>query len=156
MVAASYGYGDVVTFLKKSGANMEEVNKKELNILHLAAQFDRHEIIKILAEHEEVRSLVNNTEMYENTPLHFASRMGFTNTVRELLENKFEIQVDQKNEDEKTAIHLASSEGHEEVLKLLLKKDPNGIRDKDEENNTPLHLAATNRMARTLKILTLV
>ena len=153
MVAASYGYVDIVRFLQESGADMNKVNRKELNILHLAAQFDRHDMICHLAENEEVRSLVNNTEMYENTPLHIASKLGFTNTVKELLENNFDIQVDQKNEDEKTAIHLASAGGHEEVLKLLLKKDPNGIRDKDEENNTPLHLAATNKMTRTLNIL---
>ena len=153
MVAASNGYKDIVNYLQESGADMKKVNRKDLNILHLSAQFDRYDVIQMLAGDESVRQLVTHTDMYENTPLHIASKMGFTNSVKELLKNEFETKIDQKNEDEKTAIHLASAGGHDEVLKLLLKKDPNGIRDKDEENNTPLHIAATNKMTQTLQVL---
>ena len=72
---------------------------------------------------------------------------------RELLEEIYEIEIDNKNEDESTPCSLAAARGHLEVVKLLLDKDPNAIFDADEDDNTPLHLAAANKHSETVRFL---
>ena len=62
--------------------------------------------------------------------------------MRELLTGSYDVDIDNKNEDERTPCHLAARHGHVEVLRLILEKDRNAIFDKDEDDNTPLHLAA--------------
>ena len=62
--------------------------------------------------------------------------------MRELLTGGYDVDIDNKNEDERTPCHLAARHGHVEVLRLILEKDRNAIFDKDEDDNTPLHLAA--------------
>ena len=71
------------------------------------------------------------------------------------MEESYEVDVDKKNEDEQTPFHLAAKNGYTDVLKLLIKKDPNSIFDKDEDDNTPLHLAATNKQFDALEFLVL-
>ena len=85
----------------------------------------------------EALPLLQQNDQYDNTPLHLAAKAGQTEFVRELLDEKYEVEYDNKNEDESTPCHLAAKRGHVDVLKLILEKDPLAIFDKDEDDNTP-------------------
>ena len=86
--------------------------------------------------------LLHYNDQFDNTPLHLAAKEGQAEAVRELLTGGYDVDIDNKNEDERTPCHLAARHGHVEVLRLILEKDRNAIFDKDEDDNTPLHLAA--------------
>ena len=97
--------------------------------------------------------MTDHVPYVDNTPLHLSAEAGQVETVRELLEQKYRIEIDNKNEDESTPCSLAAANGHLEVVKLLLGKDPNAIFDADEDDNTPLHLAAAKRHSETVRFL---
>ena len=54
--------------------------------------------------------------------------------MKELLKDEYDVDVDNKNEDERTPCHLAANYGHVEVLKLILEKDSFAIFDNDEDD----------------------
>jgi len=155
MIATMKGNKGVVQFLKDSGASLVKHDSKDQNILHLIAKHGQHKMLKLLfdGKEEEVKSLVNQMNYMENTPLHIAASEGNVEVARELLKEDYKADVDMKNWDEQTPCHMAAASGHSDVLKLLMEKDRNAIYDKDEEDNTPLHLAAINQMHNTVEVL---
>ncbi len=78
---------------------------------------------------------------YEYTPLHYVAAKGILFLVKELIgyEN-IPVNIQTQN-NENTALHLASSRGHLDVVELLLEKgaDPNLL---DHRGGTTLHYAA--------------
>ena len=155
MTAAMKGHLPVVKLLLEAEASLMERDLKEQNILHLAAQQNRHEVIAVLLEGREgeVLALIKAPDQIENTALHVAAASGSLETVRELLKEAYAADVDQKNWDEQTACHLAATNGHSDVLALLLQHDPSAIFDRDEDDNTPLHLAALNKHCQAVEML---
>ena len=97
--------------------------------------------------------MLHQNDQFDNTPLHIAARNGQVEAVMELLKEEYEVDVDNKNEDERTPCHLAARYGHVEVLKLILEKDSFAIFDNDEDDNTPLHLAAKHRHSEAVHFL---
>ena len=97
--------------------------------------------------------LLHQNDQFDNTPLHIAARKGQVEVVQELLKDDYDVDVDNKNEDERTPCHLAANYGHVEVLKLILEKDSFAIFDNDEDDNTPLHLAAKHSHAEAVDFL---
>ena len=77
-----------------------------------------------------------------STPLHFAARRGNEEIVKVLLEHP-KVKVDAKDSCGKTALHLACTEGHCRVCKLLLSKGAD-IKAVTADNTTPLHNAILN------------
>ena len=152
MIATIKGHTEVVRFLMQGGASLVERDVKDHTILHFAAMNNRQEVLSVMAAYNEelVAQLSNLPNHMENTALHLAAQAGHLDTVRELLQEVYKADVDNKNWDEQTPSHLAAAEGHSDVLKLLLQSDPNAIFDKDEEDNTPLHLAATRKQSSTV------
>ena len=154
MIAGLKGHYNVVQLLVQSGARLDIQDKNDHTFFHICAEYGQHKIIKmVIQEKEEALSLLKTNDQYDNTPLHLAAEKGREETVQELLHRKYKIEVDNKNEDESTPCHLAATNGHVAVLRLLLQKDPNAIFDKDEDDNTPLHLAAANRQSEAVKFL---
>jgi len=93
-----------------------------------------------------------------NTPLHNACRLGFEDVVRTLLtpvryeetyQNSYEIppqyipgDLEAKNYDGLTCLHLASIGGHMNVMRLLLHNGANVNAAEGKGGRTVLHLAA--------------
>ena len=64
------------------------------------------------------------------------------------LNKKANADVDKKNEDEQTPLHLAAKEGRNAICKEILKHDKYAVNDDDCENNTALHLACIHGHSR--------
>jgi ankyrin repeat protein len=73
-------------------------------------------------------------------PIHVASRLGREEIVTLLLQCG--ASLTSRTDTGNTALHLASEEGHLNVVKCLVEKDRNGMCSLNFENETPLHLAA--------------
>ncbi|KIK74039.1 hypothetical protein PAXRUDRAFT_117463, partial [Paxillus rubicundulus Ve08.2h10] len=75
--------------------------------------------------------------------LHLACYYGHTSIVELLLQNDVDLQVAAQSKFLNTALHFASSQGHLDVVKLLIKKGAHpGVQNKDL--HTPLDLARIN------------
>jgi ankyrin repeat protein len=73
--------------------------------------------------------------------LHFAAITGSTAIVQKLLMARHAVNVDTKDGTNQTALHWAVRNGHEAVVRLLLKKGA-GIDVRDKKGRTALHWAA--------------
>jgi len=84
-------------------------------------------------------ALLNQRDMAGNTPLHTASRLGLLDTVNVLLNTKGCL-IHAKENNGRSALHLAAGFGSEKLVKALLKAnaDPNAT---DLWDQTPLHFA---------------
>jgi ankyrin repeat protein len=78
-----------------------------------------------------------------------ASALGHTVMVKHLLQKGYDIST---TDQELTALHLASGNGHLELVKLLLENgaNPNAV---NESNDTPLHKAVENGYLDLVKLL---
>ena len=65
--------------------------------------------MKILLESEGASSLLSSNDRWDNTPLHTASAKGHLQALVALLEAG--AQIDNKNEDEQTPLHIAAKNG---------------------------------------------
>ncbi|XP_047477382.1 transient receptor potential cation channel subfamily A member 1-like [Penaeus chinensis] len=84
---------------------------------------------------------VRTKDKRNESPLHFAAKYGRYNTVRQLVESKSGFLIlNECNDEGKTALHIASEEGHTRVVQLLLSKG--ALLHRDHHGRTPLHLAA--------------
>ncbi|GBN82783.1 Tyrosine-protein kinase Shark, partial [Araneus ventricosus] len=83
--------------------------------------------------------------------LHRATKEGELTVVRELLKSGYH-NLDAKNQEGQTAVHLASMAGFDDILDLLLNSgaNPNII---DGSGLTPLHYACLNNRPSTVDVL---
>ena len=106
MAAAINGDWEAVEFLMDRKAELDNKDLKDQSIVHLAAQYDQHELIENLLDHKRTERdfMVNENDQYvsflaeinliflyvftyqcqDNTPLHIASQNGFLETVKVL------------------------------------------------------------------------
>lgn len=83
--------------------------------------------------------------------LHRATREGNYKVVSELLKCQYR-NLDAKNEDGQTAVHVASRLGQDDILKKLIESNAD-INCRDIAGYTPLHYACRNNKASTARIL---
>ncbi|XP_067049297.1 transient receptor potential cation channel subfamily A member 1 homolog [Acropora muricata] len=141
LIAASTGHTAVVKLLLKRGANLNAKNTLDKTAIFLAAEENSIDTLREILDHEDAKNLLNESDLYENSPLHVAAKNGFALIVEALLSNG--ARIDPRNEDENTPLHLAAKNGKVRTVAELVRKDPSIINDEDEASNTPLHLAAT-------------
>jgi|SRR6185436_5671597 len=95
---------------------------------------------------------INKKEFYiKKYPLHYAASQGDLEKVKKILQNK-EIEVDARNHNTFTPLHIASGQDYLDIAVELLQHDadPNA---QDEEGNTPCHFAAEGNNLKILKCL---
>ena len=70
-----------------------------------------------------------------------AAQFGFLGVANILLDK--DADVDNKNEEEETPLHLAAKFGRTRICKEILARDRFAINDEDSNSNTALHLACS-------------
>ena len=150
MWAANYDRADCVEYLLQNGAQLDLKDKRGNTALHLAADAGQNRGYQSLSYNRCVEYLIQNDAVMDvctaanigdseklrrlieagqdvnqrdgtwekRTPLMWAAKMGRTDCVKYLIQNG--AQLDLKDDDGDTALHLAAYWGHLEVMKRLL------------------------------------
>ncbi|KAK4481029.1 hypothetical protein RD792_011898 [Penstemon davidsonii] len=112
-----------------------EIDEKMLKTLS-GAEFD--------AEVEEIRAaVVNEVNELGETALFTAAEKGFIDVVEELLPYTTREGIRLKNRSGFDPLHVAASQGHHDIVKILLEHDPELSKTVGQSNATPLISAAT-------------
>nr|KAJ0201829.1 hypothetical protein LSAT_V11C600311060 [Lactuca sativa] len=113
---------------------LDEINEQMLRTM-TGAEFD--------AEVAEIRaSVVNEVNELGETALFTAAERGFLEVVKELLPYTTKEGLSLKNRSGFDPLHIASREGHQEIVRILLDHDPDLSKTVGHSNSTPLTSAA--------------
>ncbi|XP_048576796.1 transient receptor potential cation channel subfamily A member 1 isoform X3 [Nematostella vectensis] len=117
--------------------------------LHYAA---RHGCVKdvsiILMKYKASAAIVNGIG---EIPLHIGARNGWIAVVKKLTEGRGKRTMNANDANERTPLHLAAREGHDELVEFFLKR---GARiDRDVQGQTPLHYAARQGSKKALELI---
>ena len=156
MFAASKGQMDTVALLLQAGAKTHLRCHMGLTAADWAVKRRQRAIVKLLEKHarsepaptaDEERWVIKNT-------LIAASMQGDVRKVRELLASGAE--VDKRNAEGHSAIHLAAEAGHAEVIRVLLSEAGaaiNRVATGQHDGVTALHLAASEVQHEAVSVL---
>ncbi|PIM98184.1 26S proteasome regulatory complex, subunit PSMD10 [Handroanthus impetiginosus] len=123
--------GDVVAVRQILG----EIDEQMLKTLS-GAEFD--------AELAEIRAVVvNEVNELGETALFTAAEKGYIDVVKELLPYTTNEGIRMKNRSGFDPLHIAASQGHHDIVQLLLEHDPQLSKTVGQSNATPLISAAT-------------
>ncbi|XP_075684046.1 uncharacterized protein LOC142652280 [Rhinoderma darwinii] len=165
---ARMGNEDVLLeMIKHIGSNRKQqiMNRQEKNMkadvyaadiqgqtpLHLAAENDHSEVVKLFLKHRP--ELVTSANMDGSTCAHIAAAKGSVAVIKELLKSNMSSVTTARNKtNESTPLHLAASGGHAEVVKVLLEAGASAS-DEDAEGMSAIHLAAKNGHINVLDVL---
>lgn len=128
-------FGDIIQALLGAGAKPDMVNAAGMTPIQLAAQGDYFAGVELLADVSSNLSF----QVGESKLIHWTSRNGLTRTARKLFEDDLNINL--RNADGKTALVLATENGHESMVEFLLEKKAD-INQVDTNGMTPLMHAA--------------
>ncbi|KAM7438709.1 Transient receptor putative cation channel subfamily A member 1 [Porites harrisoni] len=85
------------------------------------------------------------------TPLHIAARYGCMSVAKKVMEGRGKRTVNANDVYERTPLHLAAQEGHDELVEFFLKE---GAKiDSDVHGQTPLHYAALQGSKRSAELI---
>lgn len=147
--AAWQGRSEPVFILLRRGANVNEQSLTGDTPLHFACQYGHNDIVQLLLFHQADPSLVNRRQL---NPLDLACENGRFHVVHSLLQNTICQRMILNGNETTNALHLASKNGHTDIVRLLLL---NGMDINRMINNegTALHIACRNGRYETAKLL---
>ena len=147
--AVEGGHRDVVKFLRDKGIDVNATDKYGRSPFWRAAWRGHADIINILLESKpEPRLLV--TDMRRRTELHAAAMAGQTRVVGKLLTHpELSKNIPKKDDEDRTALHLAAEKGHQSVIRIILENVKSERRAslldaRDKDGKTALVLAKEN------------
>ncbi|KAK3102016.1 hypothetical protein FSP39_008143 [Pinctada imbricata] len=127
--ASRYGNSAIVEYLLSNQADPNTGNDISSTPLHWAVKAEKREVIKLLLN--DARTDVNSkTSIGLSTPLIIASAKETADIVKLLIANNAVANI--QDPSGKTALHLATENGHTNVVKELLKN--NGDIDIEDNN----------------------
>ncbi|CAG9762790.1 unnamed protein product [Ceutorhynchus assimilis] len=147
-LAARDGKTEIVESIFVHGVKKDVRNNRGLTALHLAAQMGHSAIVNMLLENG---FSVDGTQINQLTPLHYASSNHDDVHLIEIL-LKFDAEIERKNIFGRTALHLASQNGHSTVVNLLLKNGAN-VNARDNHGETPMHKSISKNKQEIVSIL---
>lgn len=103
-------------------------------------------------DESEVRKLLLHVKPTTIGAIQQASAGGFGSVVQAFLDHNPKEVVNLRDFSQKTALHCAAGNGHEDVVRILLKSKAS-INLGDDENRTPLHLASIHGHSKVVEVL---
>jgi len=140
LIAADKNHLETIKSLLAHGADIGAKDSNDATPIYRAASEGCIEALEFLLKDRKGKTLVEEYDKYENTPLHVAAKKGYVRIVQLLLDCG--CCIDSKNDGSLTPLHLAAKFGRRRTVCALLKRDMSIINDEDDASNTPLHLAA--------------
>ncbi|XP_068726083.1 transient receptor potential cation channel subfamily A member 1-like [Montipora capricornis] len=141
MLHAAVGDVKSMEALLQSPAAVALITEKDdegFSPVHYAAKRGDIKNIKLFVARNRASSSVLSKGL--DTPIHVAARYGWTETVEALMDNQSSKIINMQNEQGKTALHFACSEGYEYTAEALLRLG--AVIERDQTERTPLHFAA--------------
>jgi serine/threonine protein kinase len=150
-LAASEGHVDICRFLVAKGAKINRTDRWLNTPLDDAHRHKHKEVLKYLRE-RGAKFGNNATQVHK---LIEASGAGNFEEVKSLLEFGTSLDINQGDYDQRTALHLACSEGKLKVVELLLSQGGVDVNVEDRWGNRPLDDArqAKHHSAEIVKLL---
>jgi hypothetical protein len=118
-------------------ADISAANNRGRNALHLAAESNHVEMVKLLLDHGASPKESSDGGW---TALHNAAQNGHTEAVSLLLAANANVNAELSNG--MTPLHWAAFNGHEDIVRLILAKPETNIAIKDSFDRTPMLCAA--------------
>uniref|UniRef100_A0A7S0ZBF5 Non-specific serine/threonine protein kinase n=1 Tax=Timspurckia oligopyrenoides TaxID=708627 RepID=A0A7S0ZBF5_9RHOD len=146
-LACTEGHAEIALVLIENGADIEAKDRWGSTPMKDAVKYNHKRIVELLEDHG-VEVEVSEEEVMAMELLEFSSR-GLTDLVRERL--MAGVSARYKDYDDRTALHLAASEGHAAVAELLLL---NGAKLDacDRYHRTPIDDATNNGHRNVLQV----
>ncbi|OMJ76647.1 hypothetical protein SteCoe_23951 [Stentor coeruleus] len=146
--AAFRGNLKIVKKLLEIGCDPRYKNKQGLTVMHVAAQSNQP---LILAYFYDIGLPINEPDNKGGLPLHWAANQG-SEICASLLLSWDTSLINNKDNEERTPLHLATIAGSSRIIKTLLIKGAN--RDVyDSKSKKPIDLAHDNNQESLVKIL---
>lgn len=168
LVAISNNDIIAVNNLLREGISANFKYEEGYSPLHLAVLNDNIDILKMLLEQKNIdKEIKLNKDAYlvdynwfvgEYTPLLLASLIGNVEAVEILIDSGANLYA-KDSVDGAEAIHIASANGRDDVVRVLLNRDKRLVNVRDDDRTTfgletPLHWAASNNLYSTVVLLT--
>lgn len=148
MYSATAGDVDAVELLLAHGADANARASNGWTAVTLAAARGFDQVAKLLLARG---ADPNVPDIYGWTPLMRAVQQQRPAVVRVLLDSK-RLALDARNENGRTALHVAAAAGFDEIASMLVGRGAN-IRIRDRAGNTPAALALAEGHARVAKLI---
>jgi len=146
-VASEGNHFDIVEMLRKAGANVNKADNRGRTPLYVASREGNVSSVRELLKSKNVQ--VDKVDKDGWTPLMIASQFGAPLCARALL--KAGANVNKAKPDGVTALHVASFNDQEDVVKeLLAAKDVDAFK-KNEDGNTALDDAKSEAVKKLLR-----
>ncbi|XP_068045458.1 ankyrin repeat domain-containing protein 16 isoform X4 [Anomalospiza imberbis] len=147
--AARLGHRDVLEFLvREIGMDTEVANGDYKRPIHEAASMGHQECVSFLLERG---ASVDCLKKADWTPLMMACTRKNLEVIKTLVEHGANPLL--RNKDGWNCFHIASREGHPEVLRYLLDVSPSCWDTESTTGRTPLHTAAMHGCSQVVELL---
>ena len=123
---------------------------KEKRFLKAAEDGDFKKIKSIIDKEVNIKSLIETKDKENNTALILASKFGYIEVVKILIENGADVNA--KNNDNSTALIEAAISGNYETVKLLIENEAD-INIKNNDGKTALDFAEENDYKNIIELL---
>ncbi|WYZ35989.1 hypothetical protein EsH8_X_000636 [Colletotrichum jinshuiense] len=146
--ASGNGHAEVVKLLLEKGADVTAANNDGRTPLFTAADGGHLEVVKLLLDKGADIAIANKSGW---TPFMTASRRGYFEVAGWFLKES-QVNIDDKDNNDRTPLFYAAMEGRNEIVRLLLVNKAS-VNAKDRYNATPLIAASRNGHGSAVEIL---
>ena len=154
MIMGGGDFGIAKVLIEK--ANLGIQNNDDQNVLHVAVQYHKVDIINLIINHKQAPALITASDKDGLTPIHVAVSLGHFDTTEKLLKRPQITMFGNTNlAIGKNIIHLAAATGNIVLLSLLLDSynTLHLINEADNKLCTPLHDAANRGQLKHVELL---
>ncbi|PAA66278.1 hypothetical protein BOX15_Mlig016846g2 [Macrostomum lignano] len=153
MWATYFGHTEVVNLLLDRSANIRRRNKLGMHVVHIAAEQNHCELVKIFINKTK-KTLLNDTEKNGMTAVMIAAAKGNGEVVQSLISLGADLKI--RDNRKRTVLHVAAESGNERVLDNLIADGPKMrelINERDDRGRMPIHYAVEKGFAGAVEIL---